>query len=286
MAQNVRAIKSRIGNIEDIGQITKAMNAIAMTKVARMKRRLEQTRPYVESLNAVLGEAVGRLPASAERNPLIADTDAGEEQVGVLVLNADRGLCGRYKGDLNRAAEDALAAHGPEAQLFVGGEKARLHFERHDVEPVKTYSRIYDVPTYAIASEMADGLIESFVAGEISRLDVVSMRFVSDLRQRLVIETLLPVPVEPVTNDVLTESAATEMVDELLPIAVRGRLYLAILETKASEDAIRRQAMKNATDNAEDLLKALTRTYNKARQQAITREIADIIGGAEALRSD
>jgi len=270
MAQNVRAIKSRIGNIEDIGQITKAMNAIAMTKVARMKRRLEQTRPYVNSLNAVLGEAVGRLPASAERNPLL--NEAGRERVGVLVLNADRGLCGRYKGDLNRAAEDALADGGPEAKLFVGGEKARLHFERHGVEPARTYSRIYDIPTYAVAAQMADELIESFLAGEISRLDVISMRFVSDLRQRLVVETLLPVPVEPVANDVLTESAATEMVDELLPIAVRGRLYLSILETKASD--------------ADDLMKALTRTYNKARQQAITREIADIIGGAEALRSD
>jgi len=283
MAQNVRAIKSRINNIEDIGQITRAMNAIAMTKVARMKRRLERTRPYVESLNVVLGDVVGRLPASAEKNPLLAE--AGNERVGVLVLNADRGLCGRYKGDLNRAAENALTEHGPAARLFVGGEKARLHFERRDVEAVKTYSRLYDVPTYAVASEMADELMETFLAGGIDRLDVVSMRFISDLRQNLVVETLLPASVEPVPNDVLTESSAAEMVDELLPIAVRGRLYLAILETKASEDAIRRQAMKNATDNAEDLLKALTRTYNKARQQAITREIADIIGGAEALRS-
>ena len=283
MAQNVRAIKSRISNIEDIGQITRAMNAIAMTKVARMKRRLERTRPYVESLNVVLGDVVGRLPASAEKNPLLAE--AGNERVGVLVLNADRGLCGRYKGDLNRAAENALTEHGPAARLFVGGEKARLHFERRDVEAVKTYSRLYDVPTYAVASEMADELMETFLAGGIDRLDVVSMRFISDLRQNLVVETLLPASVEPVPNDVLTESSAAEMVDELLPIAVRGRLYLAILETKASEDAIRRQAMKNATDNAEDLLKALTRTYNKARQQAITREIADIIGGAEALRS-
>jgi len=283
MAQNVRAIKSRINNIEDIGQITRAMNAIAMTKVARMKRRLERTRPYVESLNVVLGDVVGRLPASAEKNPLLAE--AGNERVGVLVLNADRGLCGRYKGDLNRAAENALTEHGPAARLFVGGEKARLHFERRDVEAVKTYSRLYDVPTYAVASEMADELMETFLAGGIDRLDVVSMRFISDLRQNLVVETLLPASVEPVPNDVLTESSAAEMVDEILPIAVRGRLYLAMLETKASEDAIRRQAMKNATDNAEDLLKALTRTYNKARQQAITREIADIIGGAEALRS-
>lgn len=283
MAQNVRAIKSRIGNIEDIGQITRAMHAIAMTKVARMKRRLEQTRPYMDALNAVFAEAVGRLPADAELNPFLTSSDLCA--VGVLVLNADRGLCGRYKGDLNRAAEERLAVDGPDARLFVGGEKARLHFERHHVEPVRTYSRLYDAPTYDVASTMADDLMGIYRDGAVGKIDIVYMTFVSDLRQKLVTETLLPVPVVARPNDVLTESAAADMVDEILPLVVRGRLYRAILETKASEDAIRRQAMRNATDNAEDLLKALTRSYNKARQQAITREIADIIGGAEALRT-
>jgi len=111
------------------------------------------------------------------------------------------------------------------------------------------------------------------------------MTFISDLRQRLVVERILPIEVEARTNDALGEPTPAELVDEILPIYLRGKMYLAILETKASEDAIRRQAMKSATDNAEDLLKTLTRAYNKARQQAITREIADIIGGAEALRT-
>jgi len=283
MAQHVRAIKGRIGNIEDIGQITRAMNAIAMTKVARMKRRLEQTRPYTEALEAVLSDAVGRLPADSEHNVFLTGNEA--TSVGVLVLNADRGLCGRYKGDLNRRAEELLSAAGPEGRLFVGGEKARLHFERRAVEPLRVYSRVYDTPDYEAAARMADDLMDLYRAGDIGRIDVLYMRFISDLRQRMVLEQLLPVGMEGRANDALCEPEAGDLVESILPLFLRGRLYGAILETKASEDAIRRQAMKNATDNAEDLLKTLTRSYNKARQQAITREIADIIGGAEALRT-
>jgi len=283
MAGQVRAIKRRIGNIENIAQITRAMNAIAMTKVARMKRRLEQARPYAEGLEALLADAVGRLPADAEPNPLLVES--GSTAVGVLVLNADRGLCGRYKGDLNRRADELLAEADSGGQPLAGGEKARLHFERRGVDPLRVYSRLYDAPAYGTSARMADDLTGLYRAGEVGRIDVVYMRFVSDLRQQLVVERFLPVVVESRTNDALSEPGAAEMVGEILPVYLRGKLYRAILETKASEDAIRRQAMKSATDNAEDLLKGLTRSYNKARQQAITLEIADIIGGAEALRT-
>jgi F-type H+-transporting ATPase subunit gamma len=282
MAQHVRAIRSRIGNIEDIAQITRAMNAIAMTKVARMKKKLERTRPYAASLEAFVAEAIGRLAPASEPIPLLAAN--GSDRVGVLVLNADRGLCGRYKGDLNRRTEELLSEAGPRAALFAGGEKARLHFERRGVEPVKTYGRLYDTPTYEVAGRIADDLIGLYLGGEVGRIDVVSMRFRSDLRQALVVEPFLPISVEPKPNDALTEPDARGLVEAALPVFLRGRMYLAILETKASEDAIRRQAMKSATDNAEDLLRSLTLSYNKARQQSITREIADIIGGAEALR--
>ena len=282
MAGQVRTIKRRIRNIEEIGQITRAMNAIAMTKVARMKRRLAQTRPYAIGLEEFLADALGRLPVDSEPNPLL--TDNGSSAPGFLVLNSDRGLCGRYKGELNRRGDELLAKEA-DARLFAGGEKARLHFERRGIKPIRTYSRVYDVPTYDVAGRIADDLIELYRAGEVGRVDVVYMQFESDLRQRLVVERFLPVSTEARINDALAEPAAAELVDELLPIYLRGTLYRAILETKASEDAIRRQAMKSATDNAEDLLKGLTRVFNRARQQAITREIADIIGGAEALRT-
>jgi len=284
MAGQVRAIKRRIRNIEDIGQITRAMNAIAMTKVARMKRRLEQTRPYVAGLQEALADALGRLPGDAETNPLRIENDS--TAAGVLVLNADRGLCGRYKGELNRRADELLTEGSVDARLLAGGEKARLHFERRGIEPIRVYSRLYDVPSYDAAGRIAGDLIELYRNGDVGHVDIVYMRFVSDLRQRLVVEPLLPVAVEAKTNDVLSEPTPPELVDQILPVYLRGAVYLSILETKASEDAIRRQAMKSATDNAEELLKGLTRVFNRARQQAITREIADIIGGAEALRTD
>jgi F-type H+-transporting ATPase subunit gamma len=283
MAQHVRAIKGRIGNIENIAQITRAMNAIAMTKVTRMKRRLAEVRPYLDELDGYIAQLIGRIPSDAERHPLMAPNCS--EAVGVMVLNSDRGLCGRYKGDINRRGEEILRESGREAEIVAGGEKARVYFARRGVEPLLSYVHVYDQPTAETARRMANDLIDLYLEERVGKIVLVYMRFVSDLSQRLVVEEFLPVDVAAETNDVLAEPSVQEMLDISLRMSLEGRLYAALLETKTSEDAIRRQAMRNATDNAEDLLKALTRTYNKARQQAITREIADIIGGAEALRT-
>ncbi|MFC2079362.1 ATP synthase F1 subunit gamma [Candidatus Bipolaricaulota bacterium] len=284
MAQHVRAIKGRIGNIENIGQITKAMNAIAMTKVTRMKRRLAETRPYVEGLKTFSQRMMGRLATDDEAHPLTVPN--GSSVAGLLVLNSDRGLCGRYKGDLNRESEKQILELGSAGRLILGGEKARLYYARRDVPVLRTYAHVYDQPTEAIAARMTNELIDLYERGEVGRIDLMYMRFVSDLSQKLVVEPFLPIPVEVDENDDLIDPEADVMLDVALRMVLRGILYAALLETKTSEDAIRRQAMRAATDNAEDLLKNLTRAYNKARQQAITREIADIIGGAEALRTE
>jgi len=279
VAGRVRAIKSRIANIEDIAQITKAMHTIAMTKVMRMKRRLIQERPFIASLEDFIADLLGQADPEIERHPLTVAN--GSKRIGVLVLNADRGLCGRYKADLNRRAEELIAGGG---KLLAGGEKARLFFERKGIEPLRSYAHVYDLPSWEAALRIADEAIELYLSGELGRLILVYMRFVSDLSQRLVVEDLLPVTIEPERREMLIEPDLSSLLDQAIPFYVRGKLYSAILETKASEDAIRRQAMKSATDNAEELLKMLKRAYNKARQQAITREIADILGGAEALR--
>ena len=284
MAQNVRAIKGRIGNIENIGQITKAMNAIAMTKVTRMKKRLAETRPYIEGLTTFAGRMMGRLASDEEIHPLTMAN--GSSVVGVFVLNSDRGLCGRYKGDLNRESEKLIQELGSDGHLILGGDKARAYYARRDVQVLGTYANVYDKPTEAIAARMADELVSLYERGEVGRIDLMYMRFVSDLSQKLVVEPFLPIPIEVDENDDLVDPEADIMIDVTLRMALRGTMYAALVETKTSEDALRRQAMRAATDNAEDLLKNLTRAYNKARQQAITREIADIIGGAEALRTE
>jgi len=284
MAQNVRALKNRIGNIENIGQITKAMNAIAMTKVTRMKRRLAETRPYIEGLTAFSQRMMGRLSSDEENHPLMIDN--GSSNVAVFVLNADRGLCGRYKGELNRTSEKLIRELGSDGQLILGGDKARAYFARRDISILSTYANVYDEPTEAIATQIADELMALYEGGEVGRIKLVYMRFVSDLSQELVVQPFLPLSIDVDVNDDLIDPEAEAMLDIALRMTLRAALYAALIETKTSEDALRRQAMRAATDNAEDLLKSLTRVYNKARQQAITREIADIIGGAEALRTE
>lgn len=227
---------------------------------------------------------IGRLGADHDPHPFTVDN--GSPISGIFVLNADRGLCGRYKGELNRESERRVADLGSEGRLIVGGEKARAYFARRDIQIQSTYVNVYDEPTEAVATQMANDLMSQYGRGEVGRIDLVYMRFVSDLSQKLVVEPFLPIALDAADNDDLMDPEASAMLDIALRMLLRATLYAALIETKTSEDALRRQAMRAATDNAEDLLKSLTRVYNKARQQAITREIADIIGGAEALRTE
>jgi F-type H+-transporting ATPase subunit gamma len=283
MAQYVRAIKSRIGNIEDIAQITSAMYAIAMTKVTRLKRRLTQVRPYFAELESFARKLAGQRAGSVEPHPLMVGNGVGK--AAILVLNSDRGLCERYKGELNRAAEAELRDADPASRILAGGEKARAYFVRRGMEPLRSYVNVYEPPTWDAAVRIADDAIGLYRSGEVGRVKMVYMRFVSDLAQRLTVADLLPVQVESEPSESLVEPDLATALEDTLPLYVRVKLYTAMLETKTSEDAIRRQAMRNATDNAEDLLETLRRSYNRARQQSITREIADIQGGAEALRA-
>jgi F-type H+-transporting ATPase subunit gamma len=282
VAENVREIKSRIGNIENIRQITKAMNAIAMTKVTRMKRRLAEAHPYMEEFDALVASLLAQPTSAADPHPLTVDNGAPE--VGILVLNSDRGLCGRFKGELNRKGEELLSGRNHTAKILVGGEKARAYFARRPVEILKTYTHFYEDPTPRIAERISSDLISLYLEGVLGRVILVYMRFVSDLNQRLVVEDVLPIKIEAKGGEALIEPDPARMLDFVLPLYLQGRIFSALLHTKTSEDAIRRQAMRSATDNADDLLRTLTRSYNKARQQSITREISDIIGGAEALR--
>jgi len=284
VAQNVRTIKRRIANIENIRQITKAMNAIAMTKLTRMKRRLEPMRPYVADLERFIAHLLAQASEGAPLHPLM--TNNKSDAVGILVINADRGLCGRFQGEINRAAEELLARENGRGKILAGGEKARSYFSsRRRVEVLRVYPHLYEEPTPQAAQRIAKDVIELYTNGKIGRLIVVGMQFVSDLAQRVVTEELLPIRIPPQGGEAIIEPGdLSEMLAIALPLYIEGKIFGTLIETKTSEHAIRRQAMKNATDNADDLLTVLTRFYHKARQQSITREIADIVGGAEALR--
>ncbi|MCF7889724.1 ATP synthase F1 subunit gamma [Candidatus Bipolaricaulota bacterium] len=304
MAQ-VREIKSRIANIKDIKQITKAMNAIAMAKVTRLKKQLNNARPYQKVINSKLELLLdaGTRDDSDEEETVSPLLEEGEgDPIGLAVLNSDRGLSGNYTVDINRSARDFVRSRDEEVKLFAGGEKAAGFFRKWD-QLETSWVGFYEEPDFEVAEAIGSELLDRFLSGSIGELWIVYMKFISDLRQELKIEKVLPLSssevgkkseMETIEEDVgsrskedyLFDPGQKEIVSDFLEEWFMERIFWIILNTKASENAIRRKAMRDATDNANELIDDLTLTYNKARQQEITREIADIIGGAEALREE
>lgn len=290
-----REIKSRIANIKDIKQITKAMNAIAMAKVTRLKNKLDDARPYQEAIN----ENLRLLEKSVEReedeeepvSPLL--TEGEGDGIGLVVFNSDRGLAGNYTIDINRSARDFVRSHERQVSIYAGGEKGHNFFKNWD-EFKGSWVNFYQEPDFHKAEAIGKELLNSFESGEFAELWTIYMKFHSDLNQELKVEKMLPLSAEkeeeegtatPVEEHVF-EPEREEILANFLEEWFLERVFWVMLNTKTSEHAIRRKAMRDATDNANELIDDLTLTYNKARQQQITREIADIIGGAEALREE
>jgi F-type H+-transporting ATPase subunit gamma len=281
--QQLREIRHRITSIDEIRQITKAMYTIALSRTFRLKEQLAASRAYAEGAEEVLQAILEGLEGS---HPL---TQAEGRYLGLFVVNADRGLCGRFPDELNLRTERLLA---DDTALICGGERARRHFARRPVKIIKEYVNFYDRPAFSQAREIAQDLLDLFQAGKLGRIDAVYMRFINDFRQEVVVEHLLPFRKEATERPArpqslrLYEPSPEGALEGFAGQYLAAKVYNILVESKTSEQAIRRQAMKNATDNADELIGDLTLEFNKARQQAITREIADIIGGAEALRGE
>jgi len=283
MGARVRQIRRRIGNVRHVRQITKAMYTIAATQVIQRKRALLAARPFAEAARTVLSDLAATAHQEGLTDPLIHGV--GRTGTAVLVISSDRGLCGRYVGEVNRAAAK-VAREKERAQLLAGGDKAHHHFRRAPWPLVKSYVHAYDRPTVEIARAIRDDLL-SLYGGEVGEAYVVYTYFRGELAQQVRVERLLPLDLPAGRpRDLLVEPALSTVVDELARLCLVGRILGILLEAKASEHAIRRQAMKAATDNADELLDKLTLSYNKARQHRITTELADIMGGAEALREE
>lgn len=291
-----REIKSRIANIKDIKQITKAMNAIAMAKVTRLKNKLEDARPYQEAINenlSLLEKSVEREESEDEPvSPLL--TEGNGEGIGLVVFNSDRGMAGNYTIDLNRSARDFVRSHDREVSIYAGGEKGHNFFKNWD-EFEGSWVDFYQEPNFNKAEAIGKELLNSFESGEFAELWTIYMKFNSDLNQELKVEKVLPLSSDEEDREEsetrgeeehVFEPRREEILANFLEEWFLERVFWIMLNTKASEHAIRRKAMRDATDNANELIDDLTLTYNKARQQQITREIADIIGGAEALREE
>lgn len=281
----VREIKRHISSVGKIQKITKAMYAISMTRAFKSRQQLMQAREYSDALVGMIQGAINDVP---EDHPLRQGSEDGHY---VFAVNSDRGLCGRFKGDINRAAEQLLKEKN-NASIIIGGDKANLHFRSRSYKIENKYINVYDKPEFEHARQIGEDLIALYEETQMP-IHVVYMKYMTDFKQEIDVQTLLPLTVPELENVEITEDEAETIYEpskeavfeSIVPLYVKGQIYRLLLESKTSEHAIRRQAMRNATDNAEQLIGELTLEFNKARQQEITSQLLDIMGGAEALKN-
>ncbi|GAS98178.1 F0F1 ATP synthase subunit gamma [Mycolicibacterium canariasense] len=303
MAATLRELRGRIRSAGSIKKITKAQELIATSRIAKAQARVEAARPYATQITNMLTELAG---ASALDHPLLVERES-PKRAGVLVVSSDRGLCGGYNANVLRRAEELfslLRDEGKNPVLYVVGRKALGYYSFRQRAVTESWTGFSERPTYENAKEIADTLVEAFLSGAddegddpgadgilgVDELHIVSTEFRSMLSQTAVALRIAPMVVEYVGEAETGphtlysfEPNAETLFDALLPRYIATRVYAALLEAAASESASRRRAMKSATDNADDLIKALTLAANRERQAQITQEISEIVGGANAL---
>jgi len=293
MAQG-RELKGRIKSIEGTRKITRSMEMVATSKLKRAQDRVVAARPYARALEAVIADLYS--PELAERFPLLRQPEMDANgmpkrgsRAAVLLLTSNQGLAGAFNANLIREARGLLAklaAAGVESELHIVGRKGTGYFRYVGAKIASSRIDIGDKPSAQHGGELVDAMMKDFIDRKLDAVYVVYAKYNSPLSTPPVAERVLPVT--PPTRkgparDYLLFPNAEAILSELLPLYVRNAIYRALVETVAGEQGARRTAMKAATDNAGEILNVLRRTYNRARQAQITQEIAEIVGGAEAL---
>jgi len=290
----LRVYRRRIRSVQSTKKITKAMELIAASRIARAQQRVRSSRPYAEEITRVIRAVTSQ---SSIRHPLTSERPEITRS-GLLVITSDRGLAGAYNANALREADrqlDQLQTDGKEPVLFVVGRKGNSYYRFRGRVPAASFSGFSEQPDLDSAKAVADALIDAFSAehGEgIDDITIVFTEFRSAITQRARAVRILPLPPTeeegarptgqpPPVYDF--EPDAEGVLDALLPRYIVSRVFTSLLASAASESAARRRAMKSASDNADDLIKILTRLANEARQGEITQEISEIVGGANAL---
>jgi len=287
-----RALRRRIKSVQSTKKITRAMELIAATRVAKAQQRVQAARPYSEQITEVIqhmAEAGGVVD-----HPLLQPADE-VKKVAFVVITGDRGLAGAYNTNVIRAAEREVQARRTEGQdysLVICGKKGVSYFRFRGYRIDAEFTGMSDTPTYEDARQVAETVTELFESGEVQEVVLIYTRFLSVGTQRVTVRQFMPltgVGAEEVdagaTATYEFEPDPAGILTHLLPRYVEARLFAAMLDAAASEHAARQRAMKSATDNADELIVKLSRVMNRARQDAITTEIMEIVGGAEALRA-
>jgi F-type H+-transporting ATPase subunit gamma len=291
-----RILRGRIRTVQATKKITRAMELIAASRIVKAQQRVAAAVPYSDQITEVVKDLAAAGGSTA--SPLLA----GRETVGnvaYVVITADRGLCGGYNAGVQRAAEGEIKAdvlQGRDYSVIAVGRKAESYFRFRGYKIKTKFAGFSDSPSYANAKEIGQHVVELFVNGEVDRIELIYTRFISAGSQEVVQRPLVPLERDTVAGgdgrhadgagpaaDFEYEPDPTTILDSLLPKYIEARIYAALLNAAASEHAFRQRAMKSATDNADELIKNLSRIMNRARQDSITTEIMEIVSGAEAL---
>ncbi len=278
-----RDIRRRIGAVRNIKQITRAMQFVAASKLKRAQDATLAARPYSDKLDEVLADLAAVL--GGEDHPLLAERESGKRLI--VLVTTDRGLAGPLNTNTIRFAAREITQHPGDLAVVTVGRKGRDAMRRAGVPLEAHFAGFGDRPTFADVIPLARLITDDFLTGTYGRVDIVYSRFVTTLTQRAELYQLLPIRASEDTegipgNQFIFEPNASAVLEQLLPRYVATRLFQAVLEAKASEESSRMVAMKNATENAEELIEDLTLSYNKVRQSNITREMIEIASGANA----
>ena len=289
-----RILRRRISSIDATKKITRAMELIAASRIVKAQGRVQAAKPYSEKVTDVIANLAGG--GAGVDHPLLAQP-GDINRVAYVVIAADRGLCGGYNNNVLRAVErsiDSDRAAGRDYALILSGKKAAGYFSFRGYDVHAAFEGFSDQPNYSDAKAMAESVAELFENGEAQQVQLAYTRFLSMGSQEVTVDQFMPLEASEIGAEATEEAGGgyefepepSEILGRLLPRYAEARLYAALLEASASEHAARQRAMKAATDNAEDLKINLTRIMNRARQDAITTEIMEIVGGAEAMSQD
>ncbi len=281
-----REVKRRIKSVENTRQITRTMELVATSKLKRATDRVYAARPYADALQEIVAGLYS--PALSEKYPILRRPEE-VRRAAVLLLTANRGLCGAFNANLIKEARglmDELRGRGIETELHVAGKKAVAYFRFRGEEMETKRTDISDTPTVEDAESLVAPIRDRFEAGRLDAVYLVSSEFVSAMSTPPQSERILPIegdPEAPAADTYILTPGGDLILERILPAYIRNAVFTALVENAAAEQGARRSAMKSATDNAGEVLEHLTRTYNRARQAQITQEIAEIVGGSAAL---
>jgi len=284
---NLQHIRRKIGSIKNTQKITKAMKMVAAAKLKRAQERILAARPYAQKMAAVLKALSRRV--NRDLHPLLRRRTV--RRVELLVVTADRGLCGAFNANILRRAQVFIRekrAEGFEVGVSIIGRKARDFFRRRGITPRQTWVQIFDRLNYAHGAEIGKDIMSEYTRSGFDELYLLYNEFKSVMQQRIVVAKLLPIEPDetgaPSSGDYLYEPDEATVLSQLLPRYIEVQIFHALLESAAGELGARMTAMDAASRNAGEIIHKMTLVYNKTRQAAITKELMDIVGGAEALR--